>query len=376
MATTKVPNTTPATPSTHRVARPARVARLARATMLSAAVSGFLVAPGAVVAAADTSPATPPTPMTADLATATTIVLTSGVDGIGLSGATDVDGAPLEIRAVDPLYPTLYATVPGARWLSDRWIDGRATQASAWETTSGARIDATHTAVQAPDGSWVDYGEEWASSRTFRAPFSVPAGQAVTALRLELAVDNVAAVAVSNATGRTVVEAASCADHASCSLPGADGQDNFRVARTIDIPASATATGDNAVELKVDDWGSVVGIAFRVTVELSPIAPPPPAPHTCTPSPAASCSLTVAVMADSPAGTARFCYAPQDGWARTFWVADIDGVLRPHTLQPGTTVDAPLPADGTLRYPTMDATVAFDAIRDDSLGRCEEIRPL
>lgn len=354
--------------------------RSALAALLAvAAVAAIAALPAGAVDDPVTAPVPAPTPETPTPETTET-VLASGIDGVGLTGATDdLDGAPLEVRAVDALYPTIYDKLSGTRLITDRWSDAGDTQGRSYLTTRGAKVSPRPTAKEvivrdatgAVTGTqWIDFGAEWLSRRTFRTTFTLPAGTTPTATKIDLLADNNVTVYVTNSAGRQLVTAPTCSTYEACNKNDANGRDNFQKVRTVSFDPAMLKAGDNTFEFAVDDWGTVVGVQFKVTI-TTPVKPnPKPTPPCSTANPQVSCSLTASILPTSPAGTARYCYVSSDGTPRTFRVKLADGSIGVHTLATGTWTDAPIPADDVVLYPVEDSPIPFAALRDDTLSRC------
>lgn len=343
--------------------RSSLVARLLGAAALLAAVP--IVAHGAGAGAAD-----PPQ--------SGSIVLASGVDGEGLGNVTDnSNGATIPAHPVRDHFPGAYAAIPGARLISDRF--GADLGDGTWEQLRAYRAPGVGAAITAkpattgtckPDGSdeslCTDYGDSWRSSRTYHTSFELPAGTVATGLTLNVVVDNVAKVTLNAGTAtETVVLSANCDSYQPCSAdPPAGFNTNFRVGLTASVDGARIVAGRNTLDFEVNDWGSVTGIIYRVTVNYS-------RPAGCVAGANRSCSLTLATPASLPAGTARYCYAPTDGITRTLFIKTADSAdLLPVTLAPNTWVDAPLPTDGIVRYPTSEDANAVADLVDPTLSRC------
>jgi hypothetical protein len=333
------------------------------------------VAPPAAASAAGPAPLpiAPAAPVATPAPVERTIELLSGVDGEGLGHVTDNrTGQPLEAHAVQPRFPGAYAEIPGAQWISDRFGpalgNGLYQQARAYENATGATIEPRPTAACLPDGQCYDLGDAWHSSRTFRTSFTLPALAEATSITLQFAVDNVASVVLDPddpATRRTLL-AASCDTFTTCTAAGPTGEGHFSTSTTVSGDPSEIGGGLHTVEFRVDDWGSVTGLVYKLTVGYLDVA----VEATCAPTAHESCSLTVAPAPGSDTGGLRFCYSPPDDQARTVWLRDRDGVMQPYTLAPHTWLDTPSPADGLVGYPTAAETVPLADLADPALTRC------
>ncbi len=339
------------------------VQRVVGALLIGAVVLTGQGIAGQSLAGAQDDPPAPPA-MTPPAMVERTIVLASGIDGVGLTGATDdLDGSPLEVRTAQPTFPGEYELIPGAELITDRWAtDG--TQGRSWATDLGAKVVNKPVATFNGD-RYFDFGPDWYSKRTFRASVEIPAGSTVGVSLMDVMADNNVAVNLVNAAGTTPVSAATCAGYTACD--GDSGRDNFRKVRTITVDPTVFRPGINTFEFTVEDWGTVVGLSFKIAITLTAIGTQTPCGTTAA---GVSCSLTAATLSNLPAGMARYCYVADDGVPRTFRVPTADGATLVYTLSSGTWVDAPVPAGDVVFYPTEDTPLPFSAITDALLSRC------
>ncbi|MDH4143959.1 MAG: hypothetical protein OEY23_02180 [Acidimicrobiia bacterium] len=349
--------------------------RRIRTAGAAAMCSAALLLTGPLAAGAATEDATAAEPSLGAAAADCTnpadcIVIVSGDPAVTVTDDHPTDPAPLEARVVQHYYADAYTSVPGAQWISDQWITdgGVIRQAKTFERYSlgapGARLDNANPApcvgVVTPTFCGDDFGEGWHSRRTYHVPVVLPPGTRAVGATIQLAVDNAATVVVNRGEpGAFTMMEPGCDSYGSCP------ETNFQqLGAPADAPGSAFRPGANTVDITVDDWGSVTGIAFRLSVQVT--TDPTGGGNTCEPGETYSCSLTVRQLGG---GRGLYCYEAIDGETRQVTLDPTgNGELVIFDVVSGTDTVGPLPADGVVYYPSLDYPIDLVNILDDRCG--------